>query len=385
MKTRDISSTVLLYIAILTSVLTILDALYLVERFSGEKSSEGEYKNTVTIQTIYPEEAISGGEDGLNAFKESAKQKYEALIEEISSIESCNIIWTDRYLDMGSEYTSYLGDLILSCNETLKISTQNGVGFSMDAYEENEVIIGESLLPFTFEKDGRTCITVNESTCSVVDVLENDVVSGVDTRILVNYISTTDDFRDTLLLLMSDVSYYTSSTNFVLEICSDGDVNDTVDQVMNVLENAGFEYGITETDLFEDISETNYVYKFIKRSMVMLAFAFAVCACLTTSYIWVSRRRRELVVRRIFGFGILNIMARLSRELLPLIAAGLLTGILLFGLWNGGKGLVTLFTGFNPLYFIGILVGVCVCLALCILAVSVKELCKDSLIDELHR
>ncbi len=156
--------------------------------------------------------------------------------------------------------------------------------------------------------------------------MENEAATGLDERAVVKWEYTSEAFREKVFYTLAD-----RNKNFwgnVFMVDTDRDYHMAEDEWESLLAESELSYETTERESEND-SIYGY-YAFVKNTILFMAVIFAGGSCICASIIWINRRHRELVVRRIFGYSFLDLLGVLFKELIVIFIMGILSGALIF-------------------------------------------------------
>lgn len=375
-KIKDLPSTVLLTVAIMASVLTILNAVSLsVGYLSNENASSSyEYGYTYRILYVYPSSEEGDGFIKTDEAIAEAAELYEKLIEELVDFTTANIT-LEEHTKIGAANETYYTYMVLADSEGLKYKLTEGDGFS-DTANSNEVLIGESLSMYTYTEDGQTKVDIAGMPFLVVGTLKNDTASGMDERAVINWASLDDEAREYFI----DDIVFDSDLTVLIDTDKDGEAAEN--EFLALTDELGL--SAKEDERESSIGTIDLYYSVVKESVLIVAIIFSACSCLAASTIWVHRRNRELVVRRVFGYSIGDILILLVKELAPRLFVGLVSGVLIFLIFSLCNKSTLLFgSGGFVMALAGIIGGILLILV-AVLTIPMVRIVKEKPADAFH-
>ncbi len=373
-KIRDIPSTILLTVAIVASVLTILNAVSLSMGYASDENASSSFEYGYTYRVVYEYPQTDGYITLTDEAVAEATELYGELIDELTGFTSANIT-LEAANKIGSAYETYYTYVVLADSEGLKYKLAEGDGFS-DTANSNEVLIGESLSMYTYTEDGQTKVDIEGMPFLVVGTLKNDAASGMDERAVINWASLDDAAKEDFL---DDTVFYNYLTVLV-DTDADGDT--AKNEFLLLADELGL--SVEEDELESNTGSIDLYYTFVKGSVLVVAVIFSVCSCLAASAIWVHRRNRELVIRRVFGYSMGDIVALLIRELAPKLLFGLVSGVIIFLLFSLCNGSTLIIGGSGFVYALAGIIGGILLILIIVLAIPIAKIAEEKPADAFH-
>ncbi len=379
-KVKDVTSTILLLIAVMTSVLTILNAIQLSTKVDMQEKADNKYRYQITYEASFPDRIVEGENEPLTDEEiAQLKDNYKKLFERLSAVSFGNVYMKNCTVRLGNSNNVYVADLLFSGNESLKLDVQEGVAFpDFPDTSENEAIIGENLLFLSQRNEEERWIAIDYMDYKVIGILTNEAAGGNDVRCILDLRKQNHVLREHL------INSYSGRLNVKLQLalCSDEEFDFMDNALTAVLDTLPMEYEISTGS--DGAYYADLMAVFIRQTVVVIAMVFSAVTCISASLIWLQRRRKELVLRRVFGYSIINIIEVLFSDSMPVLAMGVFGGSLLFGIQVILKGESNFLYWHNlPEILLELMAGIAVIESL-ILLVPYLKLRKDNLIDGLH-
>lgn len=170
--------------------------------------------------------------------------------------------------------------------------------------EDGQIIIGESLKKYLSD-DGEKSMTLSDKPYSVKGVLKNYGMSRQDERMILLYENLSLEQKNNLIAQMADDYFrfnYDSGITLCLGSNDVGGLENTYQSLSDVL-NEIDDTEVTLVSKKEYIGEQNYWYQLYHSIFGNISVLFAVVNGIVVSNLWYQRRRREFLIRRIFGYG----------------------------------------------------------------------------------
>ena len=214
--------------------------------------------------------------------------------------------------------------------------------------EKNSVLIGDSMDVYTYERDGAEYLSMEGMEYPVLNSLESHAIA--DHRIYLFWQNLSGEYQTDVLAAMNDK--WTSFESFYITLQGsepfDGKqeafLSALSDQIIRIQEYDNSDYLVS------------FHTEFCRNASAILA-VFAVVCCGTIAVLWISRRKREYLIRRTFGYGTFRMIGIIWREisgiaLLSLLLSWILeiaymffNGIYMTDLYRGLAGILISFVG----------------------------------------
>lgn len=224
--------------------------------------------------------------------------------------------------------------------------------FPQDIFEcreiENSVLIGESMDVYTYERDGTEYLSMEGMEYQVFDRLESHAIA--DHRIYLFWQNLSEEYQTDVLAAMNDK--LSSFESFYITLQGREPFDGKQEAFLSVLSDQIVR--IQEYDSSDYL--VSFHTEFCRNASVILA-VFAVICCGTIAVLWISRRKREYLIRRTFGYGTFRMTGIILREisgiaLLSLLLSWILevaymffNGIYMTDLHRGLAGILVSFVG----------------------------------------
>ncbi len=117
------------------------------------------------------------------------------------------------------------------------------------------------------------------------------------------------------------------------------------------------EYGMVQDNKTEESPSVK-----TNRLVMYITFLFSLLNCMVISDLWVSSRYNEFVIRRTYGYGVIDIFKLLYLDLFRYCVVSMILGVILqfiYGVTFNKSVLYLKYSGFNVLYMIGALILIC--------------------------
>lgn len=170
---------------------------------------------------------------------------------------------------------------------------------------DNSVIIGNTIKAFVDTKDSEAYLAMEGMEYQVFECLQNYTID--DNRIYIYWSNLTPQYQNAIIDALNEK--LTSYENFYLTFQSDTPFDAKLDGFVDIISDRVIR--ITEYDNSEFL--VSFQTKFFTIASVMLT-VFAVICSIVISGLWISRRKREYLIRRTFGYDTGHIVRIILKE-----------------------------------------------------------------------
>lgn len=299
---RDSVASVLFVLGLTVSCFILINVADLVDKMNRE--------NKVLNSFRY---ATSSYIDGTELFYQSEDQNVTAkeltdLVTTRLSEETTGNTYLELQVNINEKTDTYTADIVMQLNEDAKIECLT----DYDVNEENGVIIGESLLEFTREKDGIQTIELGGNTMKVIGLMTNKMSGGADYTLYIFWDNCDRQVREYLNQIISD------ELNGILKFSykSQNDMADAYKKFVSDMENYGLRSFIIDAVYEGDYQ--NYWYRYYNSIFMGISLILSVLNCFTVSYLWILTRKKELAIRKAYGYSIPQITGMILRDVMKL-------------------------------------------------------------------
>ena len=211
-------------------------------------------------------------------------------------------------LDEGQQH--YMLTIAMKQNEPYQYQLLEGTVEEPDDTSVPVAVIGKSLKPYTFMRKGQRYIMLEGDAYKVIGITGNAYCEYNDSELLVFYHTLGKNLKRSLQ----------SQTTVQFRLQSNE--CDTYEEAMQLYETVTRKQPSLNCSLtaLENVTYDQGMDDF--RSIVdILLFLFCLINCVVVSIYWMQKRRREIAVRRLYGYTVVQIAVMMWKELLRVMAA----------------------------------------------------------------
>lgn len=192
---------------------------------------------------------------------------------------------------------------IMAANEELPF-----LGEGKEDLKKEGLYIGENIQKYIIKKDDKNYINVEGIDMPVAGIIKNNMSSGVDVSMYVIWDSLSSPIKESLKQVICDESW-----NFQVWLQSRKmDISGGWTEILAMTEQHGFEMSEYPPKYRYEDNNVNYFFKFYNILIQGVVFVFSLFSCFMASVFWAGSIRREIAIRRAFGWGLRQLGLHLS-------------------------------------------------------------------------
>lgn len=216
---------------------------------------------------------------------------------------------------LNNDFEFTFTEVVINAPEGLKLRDTDNNVINTDLPEgSNSVIIGESLLGELI--DG--ALPIENIRIPIAGVLRNDNPAKIDYSLYIFYNASDEAFRE---YLNGRIAERLAQGFLEVDFFGDSPIEEQADRFIRAAESLGLraereniEFGMG----YWGNNEQNLWYFALNSILLPLCIVFALITCFSASLMWISRRRKELSVRKAYGWGNIRIAALLTVDSIKL-------------------------------------------------------------------
>ncbi|MBP1566263.1 MAG: ABC transporter permease [Oscillospiraceae bacterium] len=234
------------------------------------------------------------------------------ILEQIiitSQSTNCNVCFDNTVNDISNQLEQFEIELIINMNEYPEMITQTGekISFPLES-TQNPIILGKSMLKYCEDN----ILMVNEIPTEVSYVLNDEYSSGIDYSMYMFWNNCNDDMKEKLLENMVERM---QSKFLRIKLYSNSSIDDDYQLILDSLK----DYPVV-LEKEENIKQENYhldaTNKLLNMIFLPVCILFSLYTCFCISFLWLSQRKKEISIRKAYGFSNLQIFKMLIVDIL---------------------------------------------------------------------
>lgn len=312
---RESATSILFILGLTVSCFILINVAELIEKINKENKVLNNFKYTASSY-LDGTELFYNCEDQITISNNLTKLVTSRLSEETSGNT-----YLELQVNVNEKIDTYAANIVMQLNEDAKINCNK----DYDVTEENGIIIGEDLLQFTTDKDGIRTIVIGGNTMKVIGIMKNEMSGGVDNTIYIFWDNCDEQMKEYINNII------TKEIKGILKFTyrSEQDTTNAYKDFVNDMEKNGFKVFII--DAYYEGDYQNFWYRTYNSIFMGISLILSILNCFTVSYLWLINRKKELAIRKAYGYSILQITGMMIKDVIKLcIPACILAEIVQF-------------------------------------------------------
>lgn len=268
-----------------------------IDRINTEKSWLNYYQFTQSFGIVLTDEA-KNSDEFMNCH---SQQLFYNIIEKALECE-CNSFYSSSLAVENSSSPLVLTTILNSTN-TLHLIDSNGMQITNPLeISTNGILIGHNILPLTEKGEGKK-LSISGEILPIVCVLKDFSAAGYDYSMYCDWVHTNDILRKKI---------YASFSNSQGSVITFADSSPIESQVSAFLKDI---QSLDQADKLKIVKLNNYKFQksgdngylgkfYLPLTIISLgaSLLFSLFCCYSVSALWMAKRKKELAIRKAFGF-----------------------------------------------------------------------------------
>lgn len=211
----------------------------------------------------------------------------------------------------------------------VKENEETGLSYTplSEKNKKNGAIIGESLKSQLLKDSEGYYVELSGIRIPIIGILDNKMVGGVDTSFYLFWENCDETLQHKLVTLFGDYHFYYASHENIQDSCT---------KFRKVLMAKGFDAEEYEVAYSGDVE--NAWYEMYHSLFLPLCFLFSICNCFIVSYVWLLYRKREIAIRKAYGYHTGQLAILLGKDIFVLTLLGSILAIVIQMLYSCFSG-----------------------------------------------
>ena len=335
LKIRDKEAFILFVAGTALSFFIVMNGIQLLNAWFTQMTmgmEEQGFQNSVVLKLFEVDrEYLNSLEGQMDAdlFQEIFQKQYQEQKENASILlnvlteqegDAVIYLW-DFYLEVGANAEGEPVNVILSGREDWYRSLETGTYPPAADWQGKgrQAVISEAAKKYVELREGRQVIQINGEDYQVLGVFQNYQVSEGDVEICIYY-----DSKEEIAQLVQHRLAAMAMMPSEIDICvgsNQGDVWEIAEELKTELEEALEDVPLSLSEY--EARSGNGMDKFyarIKATVLVVVFLVSLLNVRQITRLWITRKKQELVIQKTFGMEDRQIIGRLLRELLQMMA-----------------------------------------------------------------
>lgn len=216
----------------------------------------------------------------------------EVILDYSTNIKEGNASITNL-MNMNGRITTETLCVIMAANE--------GLPFLVEGEEDLKkegLYIGENIQKYILKKDGKNYINISGIDMPVAGIIKNHMSAGIDDSMYIIWDNCSSTTKEKLKTVICNESW-----NFQVMLQSrETDITDGWAEVIAMIEEQGFKVFENRPGYKYEDNRFNYFFQFYNKIIQGVVFVFSLFSCFMASTFWARSIRREIAIRRAFGW-----------------------------------------------------------------------------------
>lgn len=235
-------------------------------------------------------------------------EKFKRIWDD-EQLSGVNVKLTDVYVKSNTSGTSWPLTVIVKSNIPERIWQTNGERFTMQC-DEPAVAAGRYRSDYAIEDNGKRYVYLeNRERFLLAEELGLEDSDFLDDLLIMRWQDVPHDWMDSIFL-KEGIKVCLQSENYI----SDELVNEAAAFVSDCFEECRMSAARKNTEASDNV----YLSK-SKLSVPMWMYIFCAVILVQISFFWIKSRKKEILIRRMFGYSVVRIMLLLALDLLKLL------------------------------------------------------------------
>lgn len=322
MKIRDKETFILFVLGLGLSFFIVINGIQLINAWFTELARGQDtysYSAMLKIQRDFSEvEDVEDSQEDNRIQYEKARQCLELLTTQEETVYISGIS-----LPVGKGSVEQLVNVICSGDGQWYRRLQSGSYPTSDKWKESErmAVINEAAKIYTEVVEGQEVIKIDGEDYQVIGVLESSQISDAEAEICIFYKPEPND------TVQSHLAHaFSHGFERYIGIGSmQGDVTETARDLSAELEKVtGYPVSIVEDQGTDNTKQVIVFYARIKGWILGILFFVSLLNCWKITQLWITKKRKDLLIYKTFGFSGGQIFGRVMVELLQMVTLTLL-------------------------------------------------------------
>lgn len=259
-------------------------------------------------------------------FYRRASELAPKVISALQSVD-CNASFYELAVNAEHQIDHSFVELVMNSFHDQKLISSDKKPINVDfPKSSNTIVIGESVVAITEDGEGKF-LDLNNIIVPVADILKDYSPSKIDNSIYAFWDNADDDFRK---YLTSRIIEQLSDLTLKVHFYSDNPIDEEVRRFSNEMAILGLNCEPAGTYLGLDYNgkdSENLWYRAYNFILLPICVIFAVLTCFAISYLWLLSRRKELSIRKAYGYKNTQILALVIKDELLLAMPSIIAAL----------------------------------------------------------
>lgn len=362
-------SGIVFILGLIISSFVLINTIDTASKIAKEDKSNNMYSESIRYSLSY-----NGVGD-----KYDKDEYYDVAKKIIDCLENldCNVSIFNVGVRVNNQIQDMFPEIVVNMQDDYRLELNSGRVYASDLMGY-QLVIGESVIGLTDEHDG-TVLDVGNMKIPVQGILKNNNAASIDYSIVLLYNECDQELKHYLTdCICNDLGLITE-----VKLYGDDDISETSSMFVSEMNKLSVECEEFEPR-YEGNDYQNYWYRFYNRIFLTICLVFSIFTCFSLSYLWVSSRKKELAIRKAFGYNNNKIFILLVRDILSMIVPAIMISMVLEVFYCLVFDNFSFFDKYFVMKFIAVLLGAFIVGVLCAVNIM-KEVSKITPVSAIRK
>lgn len=242
----------------------------------------------------------------------SLKDLYMEIAESAGSVRGGNSFLVIKEFSIDKAIKGRRAYVVMAENEPMDLKLAESCGKPEEI--KNSIVIGESLKKYVHSENGENYINTGVQKLNVSGILKNNMAGGVDNTVYIFWNTCDPELKEYLIGIWSAwVPGVILNSEYGIEAVKN--------EFLEKMEGKSVTCEPVDRDYIGDYQ--NEWYRTFNSIFLAVGMIFSVFTCFGISYLWISRRNKELAIRRANGYSTGMLAALILKDMAKLTGISL--------------------------------------------------------------
>ncbi|WP_295077992.1 FtsX-like permease family protein [Ruminococcus sp.] len=299
-------------LGLVISSFVLINTIDISSRIAKEDESNNMYSENIQYRLRY-----------CGKSKLSEENCYNVVNDIINSLRdlNCNASIEGVGICINNQIDNMFPKIIINTQDDYKLQLNNNKIVSSNIYEY-ELIVGESIIKLS-DIQNVNQLHVADMSVPIQGVLKNNNAASIDYSILFIYDNCNENLKQYLTNQICDVFRdFNIKVNLYSDYPIDKESNKFIGNMKSL--DVACENYISK---YKGSDYQNYWYRFYNKIFITICLVFSLFTCFSLSFLWILGRKKEIAIRKAFGFSDFSIFKLLMKDIAKLTVSATLISI----------------------------------------------------------
>ncbi|EXM41018.1 hypothetical protein RASY3_02760 [Ruminococcus albus SY3] len=341
-------SEIIFIIGLVISSFVLINTIDITSKIEKENQSINNYSESIQYRLKY-----NGKE------KPSQDEIYTLVNNIINCLENldCNTSICKVGVCVNNQIDDMFPEIVINTNDDYKLQLTDTNTSNSNDYQ---LVVGESVIELSEDHVGKS-LNIAGIDVPIQGVYKNNNAAGIDYSITFMYNECGKDLKQ---YLNNQICNTFSSFSIVVKLYSDNSIDTAKSKFTTEMKNFSVDCQ-TYKQQYGGSDYQNYWYRFYNKIFITVCLVFSLFTCFSLSFLWISSRRKEMAIRKAFGYNNFVIFELLIKDIVKLSIPAIIASMALEAVYCLVFGNLSFFDKYFIIKFCGIFIGTILIGVLC--------------------